>query len=342
MTHLLSEKIICFDLEGPLSPMDHAYEVMSLIPEGKKLFEVLSRYDDILTLERREGYEPGDTLRLLVPFLLSHHISEEDLEKVSREAKLVKGAQDLIAHLQSQGWKVQIISTSYCQHALSVAQKLGVDAVNVACTHLPLRQLAQELKEEDLRVAIEKEGLILDHLYTEDFESGKNDDQIRSYLDQFFWEELSGISLGRILDQVEVVGGRRKVRALEHFLAREGGFLQDVVVVGDSITDCRVLEVVEAAGGLAIVFNGNRYALSCGTIGVASGDMMRSLRLVLEVWQRGGRKDLHAAVREGWLIPPEDGSCHWLPGASQNELDQIVGIHKKFRSLVRGEAAKLG
>ncbi|GFP32713.1 hypothetical protein HKBW3S42_01019, partial [Candidatus Hakubella thermalkaliphila] len=72
------------------------------------------------------------------------------------------------------------------------------------------------------------------------------------------------------------------------------------------------------------------------------GDMMRSLRLVLEVWQRGGRKHLHAAVREGWLIPSENGSCHWLPGASQNELDQIVDTHKKFRSLVRGEVAKLG
>lgn len=322
--------------------MDHAYEVMSLIPKGKKVFEVLSRYDDILTLERQEGYEPGDTLRLLVPFLLSHRISEEDLEKVSQEAKLVRGAQDLIAHLQSQEWKVQIISTSYCQHALSVAQKLGVNAVNVACTHLPLRQLAQELKEEDLQVVVEKEGFILDHLYTEDLESGKNDDKIRSYLDQFFWEELSGTSLGRILNQVEVVGGRRKVRALEGFLAREGGFLRDVVVVGDSITDCRMLEVVEAAGGLAIVFNGNRYALSYGTIGVASGDMMRSLRPVLEVWQRGGREDLNAAVREGWLIASEDGFCHWLPGANQNELDQIVVTHKKFRSLVRGKAAKLG
>ena len=56
------EKIICFDLEGPLSPQDNAFEVMKLIPNGDKIFEILSRYDDILALEGREGYEPGDTL----------------------------------------------------------------------------------------------------------------------------------------------------------------------------------------------------------------------------------------------------------------------------------------
>jgi predicted HAD superfamily phosphohydrolase len=48
---------ICFDLEGPLSPQDNAYELMKLFPNGDKIFEVISRYDDLLTLEEREDYE---------------------------------------------------------------------------------------------------------------------------------------------------------------------------------------------------------------------------------------------------------------------------------------------
>ena len=68
---------ICFDLEGPLSPQDNAYELMRLFPNGGKIFEVISRYDDLLTLEEREDYEPGDTLALIVPFLLLHNISED-------------------------------------------------------------------------------------------------------------------------------------------------------------------------------------------------------------------------------------------------------------------------
>ncbi len=44
---------IAFDLEGPLSPQDNAYDLMKLFPDGDKLFEVISRYDDLLTLEAR-------------------------------------------------------------------------------------------------------------------------------------------------------------------------------------------------------------------------------------------------------------------------------------------------
>ena len=72
-------KLICFDLEGPLAPQDNAYELMKLFPNGGKIFEVISRYDDLLTLEGRENYEPGDTLALIVPFLAYHRITEEQI-----------------------------------------------------------------------------------------------------------------------------------------------------------------------------------------------------------------------------------------------------------------------
>ncbi|GAF96811.1 unnamed protein product, partial [marine sediment metagenome] len=61
--------MICFDLEGPLATQDNAYELMKLFPGGGKVFEVISRYDDLLTLEGRADYEPGDTLVLIAPFL---------------------------------------------------------------------------------------------------------------------------------------------------------------------------------------------------------------------------------------------------------------------------------
>ena len=51
---------ICFDLEGPLSPQDNAYELMKLFPNGDKIFEVISSYGDLLTLEEKEDYELGE------------------------------------------------------------------------------------------------------------------------------------------------------------------------------------------------------------------------------------------------------------------------------------------
>ena len=78
-----------FDLEGPLSPQDNAYEVMHLFKDGPSLFEVISKYDDYLALQNRHDYEPGDTLKLIVPFLLVNGITEQDIRKVSKRAKLV-------------------------------------------------------------------------------------------------------------------------------------------------------------------------------------------------------------------------------------------------------------
>ena len=98
--------LICFDLEGPLSPQDNAYELMKLFPDGDKIFEVISRYDDLLTLEKRTDYEPGDTLALIVPFLILHNISEADIGSLSRKATLTGGADKLISSLEYSGWKI--------------------------------------------------------------------------------------------------------------------------------------------------------------------------------------------------------------------------------------------
>src|SRR5512136_1072118 len=97
--------LVCFDLEGPLSPQDNAYELIKLFPDGDKVFEVISRYDDLLTLEEREGYEPGDTLALIVPFLILHNISESDISTLAARASLTGGAADLVYQLQTDGWK---------------------------------------------------------------------------------------------------------------------------------------------------------------------------------------------------------------------------------------------
>ncbi len=134
-----------FDLEGPLSPQDNAYGVMHSIKEGPALFEVLSRYDDYLAIRNRPNYEPGDTLQLIVPFMIVNGITEQDVRKASARAQLVGGARELIKWLKDEMWNVHIISTSYEQHAYNVASKLDVEREKVHCTRFPLDSLSEIL-----------------------------------------------------------------------------------------------------------------------------------------------------------------------------------------------------
>jgi energy-converting hydrogenase A subunit R len=331
----LTSKFICFDLEGPLAPQDNAYELMKLFPNGDRIFEVISRYDDLLTLEEKEGYEPGDTLALIVPFLILHNISEANIAALAAQASLTGGAQKLISQLQYRGWRIFCISTSYEQYAIHITQKVGIYAHNVACTPFPLNKLRATLCQEDQKLLQQAEADILTMRPVAD------DKRIKQSLDRFFWGKMPATGLGMAISQVKPVGGRRKVAALTRFADKYDQPLSGWVVVGDSITDFRMLEAVEKANGLAIVFNGNEYALPYATMGLAS-NFISDLMEILPVWEQGQRSAVEKIVKQKEKAGgvEDTGYFHWLSG--RKNIDEVMKIHKRIRRLVREEAGKLG
>jgi len=326
--------VICFDLEGPLATQDNAYELMKLFPEGGRIFEVISRYDDLLSIAARFDYEPGDTLALIAPFLVCHGIKEHDISALARKATLTAGAVGLISRLSAQGWKIFCISTSYEQYAKRVAHRLGIFSQNIACTSFPLDKFSRDLSKEDFRFLETVEKDILNR-HTID------DNWIKKRLDLFYWKELPKTNLGRLVQQVQPVGGQRKVEALRHFADAQKQPFPNWVVVGDSITDFKMLQAVGQAGGLAIAFNANEYALPYATIGLASTHL-DDLRPVLEMWKKGKRPAVEKLVREKEKAGGSNdrGNFHWLAGIKG--IAAPLEVHKRIRRVVREEAAKLG
>ncbi|MBA7503503.1 hypothetical protein ES706_02114 [subsurface metagenome] len=327
---------ICFDLEGPLSPQDNGYELMKLIPDGDKLFEVISRYDDLLTLQKKKDYEPGDTLALIVPFLLHAKISQTEMELISSKATLIDGAKEFITELRLRGWWVGDITTCYQHYGYPITERIGILPWNVACTRFPSLDYFREIiKEDDLSIVeqVEKEIVTL--------EPKRDDEKILERLDMFFNRELAGNVLGAVMKLVRPLGGLRKVRELRRFAKRDGFKLNQVIVVGDSITDSKMLEAVKKESGIAVAFNANEYALRCANVGLASTNL-GDLRLVAEAWEKGGKKEVEEVVKE----KEKEGGLgnrnyfHWL--ANRRNFEKPLAVHKRIRDLVREEAAKLG
>ncbi len=325
----MTGRAVYFDLEGPLSPQDNAYEVLSLGKNGRKIFEVISRYDDVLTLQKREGYEPGDTLKLIVPFLLYYGISEEEIERVSKKAMITNGAKEVVDELRQDDWHVRVISTSYQQHAYNIGRQLGVDPEDIACTALPLTDYLELLGEEELSILEEMETKIVDD-FTE-----AGDEEVVKVLDKFFFQDLPKTQLGRVFEEVEVVGGRRKVKALLEFSLRDGDDIKDSVAVGDSITDYKMLRYVRDKEGLALAFNGNEYCIPYADVAVASLSLMDILPFI-EAFKSGGKKAVKETARD---IGESKAGTAWIKEA---DLKEIIKIHGEYRSKVRGEAGKLG
>jgi energy-converting hydrogenase A subunit R len=357
-----------FDLEGPLSPQDNAYEVMHLFKDGPALFEVISKYDDYLALQNRHDYEPGDTLKLIIPFLLVNGITEQDIRKVSKRAKLVSGARELVEWLKDDTWNIHVISTSYEQHAYNIASQLGIDREKVHCTRFPLDSFSEVLGDSEKELIHEIQNEILSFCSNDGNEKSKIG-KLATQLDEFFFEKVPNTRINAIFDKVTVVGGEHKVRALMSAIGRAPA--KQTAVIGDSITDYKMLERIRSVGGLSVAFNGNAYALPHANIGMACVDI-RPLYLILAEFRAGGVKsafDLanlwedqcREFVRDPRLIPthavipelarffastPEDTvfpRLNVLKGKTDEQMQQIAALHAKFRSLVRGQdTASLG
>jgi energy-converting hydrogenase A subunit R len=325
-------KVAFFDLEGPISTQDNAYEVFGLVPNGHKVFEVISKYDDILALEERPNYEAGDTLSLIAPFLVAHEIGEEEIFDVSKEAFLVRGINRMIDHLRERDWKVYIISTSYQQHAYNIAGQLGIDEENVKCTKFPLDDYLREFGGDDYEPILKAEQDILA------LHPPVDEVAIKKRLDDFFFGELPNVNVGKILTNMSVCGGARKVTAMNELAERDGLDVSGSVAVGDSITDMRMLEYIKDQGGLAVTFNGNEYALKYGSVSLATADM-RNLSLITDSWETGGKEAVMKAISEN-EGSDEDPFYHVLEG--KKNFDDILKVHKMVRNIVRGEAGKLG
>jgi energy-converting hydrogenase A subunit R len=327
--------LVCFDLEGPLAPQDNAYELMKLFSRGDKIFEVISRYDDLLTLEGRPDYEPGDTLAIIAPFLAYYGIREKQITTMGHEASLTPSANELISKLKARGWHIFCISTSYEQYAFAVTQRLGIPNENVACTSFPLDQICQLLSQNDSALLEQAEKEIVNLTPFVD------DARIKQSLDYFYWQELPQTSSGKIISQVKPVGGRRKVEALQYFSTRMGKPLSHWIVVGDSITDFKMLQAVNKAGGLAIAFNANEYVLPYSTMSLASVSLY-DLWVVLDAWEKGKREAVEQMVKEKEKVGGKGDRehFHWLAGAK--DITHSLEIHKRIRRIVREEAAKLG
>jgi energy-converting hydrogenase A subunit R len=305
---------------------------MGLVERGHEIFEVISRYDDLLALEGRENYEAGDTLALIAPFLVYHRIKEEQIKKVSERAKLVDGAKELISKLKNEDWKVYIISTSYEQHAYNIGSKVGVDKTNIRCTKFPLDEHRKNLQNEDFSLIERVEKDIFERLYPP-----TDDSEIKSVLDEFFFKNLPETKLGKVITEISVVGGQRKVAAASNISKELGADLSDLVVVGDSITDLKMLKTVNENLGLSIVFNGNAYAIPYATIALATTNMM-NIAPILKQWEKGGRR----AVEDHYKLEKNDVDpyLHLLEG--RDNYENIIKTHKRVRNLVRGDAGKLG
>ena len=81
------KKIFVSDCEGPISKNDNAFEIVAhFVPNGDKLFTLISKYDDVLVdVVKKKDYSAGGTLKLVLPFLKAYNVTDKQMQEFSRQ-----------------------------------------------------------------------------------------------------------------------------------------------------------------------------------------------------------------------------------------------------------------
>ena len=275
MTIMLQLNIDC---EGPITQNDNAYELCkAIMPNGENFFTKISKYDDFLAdIEKRKDYKAGDTLKLILPFLKAFGATNKGMKEFSEKTIILLPGAKYMLHKVVNLMPTFIISTSYFPYLKALCKITDFPENHVYSTIVDIDQYKLTTKEkkklQKLALEIINQPVITWPKKAKTIEDLTNKNQILiRRLNTIFWEKIPEMSIGKVLFDVNPIGGSEKAKAVKDSLKRTGLSMSNVLYVGDSITDVQALETVAHANGVAISFNGNQYSVKAAKWACMSG-----------------------------------------------------------------------
>jgi energy-converting hydrogenase A subunit R len=341
------------DCEGPITLNDNALELSEhFIPDGASFFAKLSRYDDYLAdIARREGYKAGDTLKLILPFLKAYGATNDKIASFSREHILLVRGADKTLRFVNERMDSFIISTSYVFYIRAICDIVHFPFENTYSTRLDIDKYQIDQAEEERLRVLKNEIDALPSIEIPADARSLRDLPVSSQstierLETIFYEEIPKLKSGAILREVNPVGGFEKANALRDSLERTSNSLSQTMYVGDSITDVEALELVRAAGGLGVSFNGNRYAIEAAEVAAISEGAYVTACLA-DTFLEGGKDQVYKLLK-GWSqsimeeIKLEGGQLPRAALITDSNKEELIAESEALRQRIRGIAGTLG
>lgn len=336
----MGKKFFVSDCEGPISLNDNAFELSThFIGDGDKFFKIISRYDDVLAdLLKRQGYNAGGTLKLILPFLKAYGATNQNIIEFSNgHVHLISGAFETLKFVNSI-MPSFIVSTSYNHYIKALCNKTGFPFENTYSTKLNMDFIdikpSERGKIKDYKVKI---------VENPEFE----------VLDKIFWKELPRLEISGLMDTVKPIGGEGKKEVVQDIISRYQLKAKDLFYIGDSITDVQPLKFANDNGGIGVSFNGNEYAVKEAEIAVMA-DNTTITSIIADIFNRYGTDNVFEFVLNYKMDPEKALKSRFvnqllagkilktnLPQVeivTCNNIDGIIEKSLQFRKKLRGES----
>ena len=340
------EKSFITDCEGPLTLNDNAFEMAEhFIENGGELFKTLSLYDDYLAdVVKKENYKAGNTLKLILPFFVCENLKNNDFVDFSKgNIYAVSDSKFLLKYLK-EAMNTYIVSTSYGQYIEAVSNYMELPFENTFYTDVDVDVL--NLNDDEIEKISEFKELIL-----------KNPDDYELF-DDIFYSEIPKMGIYEKIKAVNVVGGEGKKLAIDEIIERDGIDINNMLYIGDSITDVEPLAFARANNGVSISFNGNEYPLKVAEIAIVSPNAVPTA-LIANVYAENDKDKVlefiddyndvddyeklfdeygvGLEIKSRFLNVFDSGEYPIIQIIDDNNFDEILKVSKEMRNNIRGQ-----
>ena len=340
------EKSFITDCEGPLTLNDNAFELSAYyIEDGDQLFKILSLYDDYLVdVVKKEGYKAGNTLKLILPFFVCENITNVDLIDFSQNNIYAVNDSKFLLNYLKNSMNTYIVSTSYGQYIEALSNYMDFPFENTFYTEVDVDALT--LNDDEIEKIVEFKHEILDN--PEDYE----------LFDEIFFSEIPKMGIYDAIKKISVVGGQGKKLAIDEIIKRDGINVDEILYIGDSITDVEPLEFARKNNGVSISFNGNEYPLKVAEIAIVSPSAVTTsviadiyskndknvvVEFIDEYNESGDLKGLFEKygvdleIKNKFFEVFNEGNYPIIKIIDENNFDDILKVSKDMRNNIRGQ-----
>jgi len=353
-------RVFVSDCEGPISKNDNAFELTShFVPDGDRLFTVVSRYDDALAeVVKKPGHQAGSTLKLILPFFKAYGATDQKMREFSaRHLLCIPGIKNTLQHVRSSA-SAFIVSASYEHYLKALCEVLEFPFEDTYCTRVCMNKYdIREKEKEELKQAAKEISQMPVFEIPSDAQSlddlRKEGQKTVRRLDEIFWGKIAEMEIGRVYCEVNPVGGGEKAEAIKDIVHRLGVTVADIMYVGDSITDGEAFKLVKREGGLTVSFNGNQYAVRNTEIAVLSENSAvtaviadaflrlgkpKALQLVKSWHKEALERSSVSQTLVNWLLKLYPDRLPKTEIVTDQNMETLAEESSKFRNKVRGEA----
>jgi energy-converting hydrogenase A subunit R len=295
------------------------------VPEGDRLFDVINNYCYISAyFSNKKESRFTHPSKLILPFLLAFGANNKNMEEFSAtNLVLRKNSKEALSYLKTVS-NAYILSSSYEHHVRAMCREIGFPLENVYCTKVnmdkfnlsekekaKLKSLAWEIGGMS-RIKISPNARSLKDLSSQDQATVKR-------LDKIFWNEIAKTKCKSFFTDIRLMGEADKLIAVQNLVTALSCSMEDVMYVGNDLSDVSAMKFIQANGGFVVSFAGEAATVRNAGVVVLSNDYA-PIGVLADLFLRFGQPEASRVAGNF------DKDVLWLTAAEQSLLNRLLAL----------------